>query len=152
MKKLMIIALNVFLCFMCISCEKDKSSEVNKKGGESSEEQQGSEPKESKDYVILRDLRLVVKVFEDGERLSYSNAERKCNQLSLGGYDDWRLPTISELMNINAYTTLLKGQNQWWSSSPYYYDSETYHYCLDKGNAVVSVDGNMWWVVAVIAY
>lgn len=146
----MIVIPSLTLYLFC-SCEQNKTIELNKNNN-NIEDKDESEPKESKDYVILKDLRLVVKVFEDGERLSYGDAESKCNQLSLGGYDDWRLPTISELMNINAYTTLLKGQNQWWSCSPYYYDSETYHYCLDKGDAIVSVDGNMWWVVAVRAY
>lgn len=146
----MIVVPFVTLFIFC-SCEETKTIELNKEN-DTIEEKDESEPKESKDYVIVKKLRIVVKVFKDGTVLSYSDAENKCNQLSLEGYDDWRLPTISELMSINANTTLLEDHNQWWSCTPYYYDSKTFHYFLDKGNAALSVDSNMWWVVAVRVY
>ena len=36
--------------------------------------------------------------------LSYEAAIKHCESLTLGGYDDWRLPNMSELMTITDYT------------------------------------------------
>jgi hypothetical protein len=39
----------------------------------------------------------------DGGEMAAENAATYCKSLSLGGYNDWRLPTCPELLGINSY-------------------------------------------------
>lgn len=39
-------------------------------------------------------------VSDDTNKMTYTVAMNYCNNLSLGGFTDWRLPTIEELLNI----------------------------------------------------
>ena len=39
-----------------------------------------------------------------GERVSYSVVESYCEGLSPGGFDDWRVPTIKELLSISDWS------------------------------------------------
>ena len=45
-------------------------------------------------------------VKDGGEMLVFDEAKKYCENLSLGGYDDWRLPTIEELVNLEAFRYL----------------------------------------------
>ena len=71
--------------------------------------------------------------FVDSERVTYAQAEKLCKQMRLGGYDDWRIPTIYELLTIVDYTkydpALLDGfsvaeSNYYWSSTQYMGDPD----------------------------
>jgi formylglycine-generating enzyme required for sulfatase activity len=45
---------------------------------------------------------------DNGKSVSWHKATKYCRNLRLGGYSDWRLPTIDELeglVNLRAYTT-----------------------------------------------
>ena len=46
-----------------------------------------------------------------GEKISYSDAVEKVKNLTLGGHDDWRIPTIKELYSLIDFTGRLMGQN-----------------------------------------
>jgi hypothetical protein len=63
----------------------------------------------------------------DGGEMAHPNAILYCNELSLGGYSDWRLPTAQELFTIlnhqhtnpahdNTYFTATAAE-YWWSSN-----------------------------------
>jgi hypothetical protein len=45
-----------------------------------------------------------------GEKISYTEAVRKAETMTLGGHDDWRIPTIKELYSLILFTGRVKGQ------------------------------------------
>ncbi len=45
-----------------------------------------------------------------GEKLSYQEAFQKAKNIELGGYDDWRIPSIKELYSLIQFTGSVKGQ------------------------------------------
>ena len=74
-------------------------------------------------------------VWQDSAKIvqrDYSAAKEYCNDLSLGGYSDWKLPTIDELVSIvdkKRYKPAIKKifknskNDYYWSSSEYANDS-----------------------------
>ena len=80
------------------------------------------------DIVIDKDTDLI---WQDNSTIvskTYKEAIRYCQNLSLGGYDDWRLPNIDELMSISdksRYNPAVKKifkhtkNSYYWSSSRY---------------------------------
>jgi hypothetical protein len=64
-----------------------------------------------------------------GECTTQANAEQACRDLRLGGFDDWRLPTIHELLTLVDYsrckpaidvTRFPRCKSDWyWTSTPY---------------------------------
>jgi hypothetical protein len=64
---------------------------------------------------------------------NYSNAVSYCNDLTLDGYTDWRLPTIHELktlVNYSKTSPVIDGNfsNTNWSSTDYYWSSNPSSY------------------------
>ncbi len=45
-------------------------------------------------------------VKDGGEMLTFNEAKDYCENLNFGGFDDWRLPTIKELVNLEAFRYL----------------------------------------------
>ncbi len=45
-----------------------------------------------------------------GEKISFAEAFTKAGNLDLGGYDDWRVPTIKELYSLIQFTGMVQGQ------------------------------------------
>jgi len=71
--------------------------------------------------------------FVDSERVNYAQAEKLCKEMRLGGYSDWRIPTIQELLTIVDYKkydpAILDGfsiaeSNYYWSSTQYMGDAD----------------------------
>src|SRR5271165_2711883 len=55
---------------------------------------------------------------DNGSRISWESANRYCNELTLGGYKGWRLPTTEQLKGIYDPTNItgkysLGGNNYW---------------------------------------
>ena len=63
-----------------------------------------------------------------GSTMSWESALSKCGNLSLDGYDDWRLPNINELKSIidrsKVSQAIVDGFE--FTSSNYYWSSTTY--------------------------
>jgi hypothetical protein len=73
--------------------------------------------------LFWQDNRLVM-----SEKITYKEAEELCEGLELGGYTDWRIPTLQELLSIIDYKSynpaLLSGfssikTSSYWTSTPY---------------------------------
>ncbi len=54
----------------------------------------------------------------EGNRVQYKDIKTYCQQLTLGGFDDWRLPTIKEFEELNEVKDKL---NFSWSNDNYIY-------------------------------
>ena len=68
----------------------------------------------------------------ESKEMLFSEANLYCKQLSLAGYNNWRLPTLRELQNIVdlkrhdpaiSRTFEYTGRGNHWSSTPYVDDS-----------------------------
>lgn len=87
--------------------------------------------------------------YEDGgNRTTTDYAAKLCDDYTYGGYDDWFLPSISELEVL--YTSLVKNglggfAEEYWSSSEYSSSPNySYSYAFSLGNSNVSHRG--WYI------
>ena len=83
------------------------------------------------DYVILQDAGLMVQRYDLGD-VNWKSAKLLCENSTVGGYNDWRLPTIDELgvlYNNREYIGNFDLDSYYWSSSEAYYD----YYYMDFG-------------------
>ncbi len=71
--------------------------------------------------------------FVESERVTYAQAEKLCKEMRLGNHDDWRIPTIRELLSIIDYKkydpAILDGfsigeSSYYWSSTQYMGDPD----------------------------
>lgn len=91
-----------------------------------------STQQETGSYVTLPDGSLMVQTV-DKESAQWNSASSSCEASTMGGYTDWRLPTLTELKKIYTYRAQIGGfpsrtvtNNNYWSSTPgsksgYYY-------------------------------
>ncbi len=85
------------------------------------------------DGTITDNTTLLVWQKVDGGEMTYENAVTFCNNLTLAGYSDWRLPTGIELFSINNYSRInpaldtvyfTKTQAEyWWTNEKLHTDS-----------------------------
>jgi len=90
-----------------------------------------------------------------GVSLTQPEAVKYCDNLVLGGYDDWRLPSIEEMENLTVFqyasnwnyviSPVFKNIDSWkfWTTSKYIYDSNsTWVICYGQGFAHTYTDDN----------
>ena len=82
--------------------------------------------------------------FVESERVNYAQAEKLCKELRLGNYDDWRIPTIKELLSIVDYKKYDPATVDGFSiaESSYYWSSTQYMGDPDKVWGVDFKDGS----------
>lgn len=75
------------------------------------------------DYIVLSDINLMVHRYDLSAGASWSDAQALCESSTIGGFTDWRLPTIGELKALYpkriSLNMVLGG---YWSSYSYNYD------------------------------
>lgn len=86
------------------------------------------------DYIILGDVGIAVQKKDVGTG-SWGDMKRLCESSTVGGYTDWRLPTINELaslyelkIQIGNFITDGSGKSYYWSDESSYNYS---HYYID---------------------
>jgi formylglycine-generating enzyme required for sulfatase activity len=81
----------------------------------------------------------------DGGEMTYENAITYCNNSTLGGNDDWRLPTSHELFSINNYghvnpaldtSYFTKTQAEYWWTSDIRADDATKVWVVNAGGGI----------------
>ena len=82
--------------------------------------------------------------------MTWEEAISYCEGLSLGGYDDWRLPSIRDLQSIVDYNRCNPASSYYWSSSTYAVFTN-YAGCVDFNYGYVYNDhkSNTYYVRAV---
>jgi len=83
---------------------------------------------------------------EHGKVLKWANASKYCDELTLGGYDDWKLPTLKELKTLVDYSQHNPAIDAQFEVIPDYYWTRT-TYADDTADAwVVGFDdgGDGW--------
>ncbi len=100
------------------------------------------------DYVIVDDLYVQTKDISDSE-ISWGSANQLCRASIVGGFDDWRLPTLEELALL--YTEQKKVGNfkkdAYWSSDDYY--DYFYYLYFSDGNCYYSSYDKRYYARAV---
>ena len=80
----------------------------------------------------------------DGGEMTFQNASEFCKTLSLGGHNDWRLPSSHELFAINQYDTnpalnwaffTITDAGYWWTSD-YRADDSTRVWVVNSGGGI----------------
>jgi len=78
-----------------------------------------------KDYIILEADGIMVQKYDISSGADWNTAKSMCESSRVGGFSDWRLPTIGELMSLCNQKSTIGGFNttssgsQYWSSTPY---------------------------------
>jgi len=81
----------------------------------------------------------------DGGEMTYENATTFCNNLTLGGYTDWRLPNSIELFSINNYNSInpalnttyfTQTQAEYWWTNEVRMDDATSVWVVNAGGGI----------------
>jgi formylglycine-generating enzyme required for sulfatase activity len=81
----------------------------------------------------------------DGGEMTFEDASQYCKNLTLGGYNDWRLPTGIELLSINNYNNLnpaldvsvfTQTNAQYWWTSEKRADDSTFIWVVNAGGGI----------------
>ena len=94
-------------------------------------------------YINLPELGIAVQR-EDLGRGNYSSMKSLCESSSVGGFADWRLPTLAELSALYKLKDKIGGfskTGKYWSSTPSSYDSSKHYYIdFNYGSQEISHD------------
>lgn len=98
-----------------------------------------------KDYVTLSQYNLMVQKTDIYG--SYSEGDAACSNSTVGGFMDWRMPTLQELLILYQNRTQIGGfvGAYYWSSTSNYYDYDYYNRCLvnfSNGNMTIDYYNN----------
>lgn len=92
---------------------------------------------EHPDYYVLKSAGLMVQKEDLARGVQFLSAESLCENSTVGGFTDWRLPTISELSTLYANEDLIGGfftqyydTTIYWSSSVNLLYGNGYYYVL----------------------
>lgn len=100
---------------------------------------------EHPDYFVLKSAGLMVQKEDLARGVSFFSAKSLCENSTVGGFTDWRLPTISELSTLYTNMDLIGGfttqycSGYYWSSSESPNYSSNYHYVISfkSGNTYI---------------
>ena len=89
-------------------------------------------------YVTVPGTNLIV-AKEDAGKGPWDSAKTMCNSSTLGGFSNWRLPTVSELLTLYNNKDFIGGfkNESYWSSTPYE-DGSTRAYWVSFSSGDVS--------------
>lgn len=101
---------------------------------------------EHPDYVILEDAGLMVQKTDLGA-INWSSANILCQGSTIGGFNDWRLPTKDELSVLYNNRDLIGGFSDayYWSSTFVYTDDRNFDYYYSMNfidGFIISRDGS----------
>jgi len=114
--------------------EKEKKKEIEEKV---KKEKEKTELLRNEGYVPFQNLYVHINTSME---LSWNFAKQYCEESRIGGFKDWRLPTINELNKINGHENIIFrsyyfNNNTVWSSSP---SGKNNHFVLSKRKVKVS--------------
>jgi hypothetical protein len=76
------------------------------------------------------------------ETMTWEKAQEYCENLSLNGYTDWRLPAVKELLSLVDYSRYNPATKMPNTSSSFYWSSTTYAYNTNLAWGVYFSNGN----------
>lgn len=109
---------------------------TNRGGTSYGEEQHVQEAR----WVVIPEANIVVQL-EDLGCTTWENAYALCEASRIGGYTDWRLPTLTELQMMYKYKARIGNFNESYNSS-YYWSSTVYSVAYNRFYYVKFYDGN----------
>lgn len=80
-------------------------------------------------------------------KMNFADAKNSCEALKLGGYDDWRVPSIEELQTITDYSRFNPAiQKEFinFSLDSSYWSSTIYANSIEFAHTVRTHDGSLW--------
>lgn len=76
-----------------------------------------------------------------GEKITFDDAVTKANGLSLGGYSDWRVPSIKEMYSLILFTGQVKGEG----AIEFFIDTDYFNQPLgDTSKGEREIDAQTW--------
>lgn len=85
-------------------------------------------------YVILEEFHLMVQKTDLSEAATWEQAKELCENSTVGGYNDWRLPTLTELNIMYTHRGEIGGftNGYYWSSTSYSSNSHYQYHFYDN--------------------
>ena len=100
---------------------------------------------EHPDYFVLKSAGLMVQKEDIASGVDFPSAESMCENSTVGGFTDWRLPTISELSAIYTNRELIGGfgiYEYYWSSTKNPRYSSAYYYIYFRDGSIKTREFN----------